>query len=279
MEILDIHQHLGLIEDFTAGSVADAAEDPERREVRTRLATMDASGIDKAIIGPSYQYLMPRGAADTAAVNDRLARFRDANLERFPFAMGAIEPRHGEQALEEIRRLRRELGMVGVMWHNRLQGCYVDSPWMRRCAAVVIQEGMMNFVHCHHGSLLESPWRLERLAAEFPDAPFVVIDGLSGYEERELFFDICERRDNIYFDTGMWSGGAGMVNQVKHRIGAHRLVYGSGIYSYPMTGSPTEVPVRKHVVESDLTDAEKRGVLSGTIYQLLSKLDSRWAPR
>ena len=123
MEILDVHQHMGLIADFVHGSVEDESEDPEVREFRTRTATMDRSGIHRAIIGPGYQYLMPNGVADTAKVNDRLAAFRDEHPERFPFAVGAIEARQGEAALDEVRRIRRDLGMVGVLWHNRLQGC------------------------------------------------------------------------------------------------------------------------------------------------------------
>ena len=271
MEILDIHQHLGLIEDFVHGRVEDEAEDPEVREFRTRTATMDRSGIHRAVIGPAYQYLMPNGVADTAKVNDRLAAFRDKHPERFPFAVGAIEPRQGEAALDEIRRIKRDLGMVGVLWHNRLQGCYVDSPWMRRCARVIIDEGMTNFVHCHQGSLLESPWRLERLAAEFPTAQFVVIDGLAGFEETELFFDICQRRENITFDTGMWTGGVGKINHVKQVLGAHRLIYGSGIYSYPMMASPSLVPIKGYVMESGLTDAEKQGVFSHNLFKILGE--------
>ena len=271
MEILDVHQHMGLIEDFVHAEVSEQTEDPELREVRTRTATMDRSGIHRGIIGPAYQYLMPNGVADTAKINDRLAAFRDKTPARFPFAVGAIEPRQGDAALDEIRRINRHLGMVGVLWHNRLQGCYVDSPWMRRCARVVIDEGMTNLVHCHQGSLLESPWRMERLAAEFPTAQFVVIDGFAGFEETELFFDICQRRDNISFDTGMWTGGVGKINHVKKMIGAHRLVYGSGMYSYPMMPSPSLVPVKDYVIESDLTDEEKQGVFAHNLFKILGK--------
>ena len=103
-------------------------ESPEALEYRTRIAAMNGSGIDRAVIGPGYQYLMPNGIADTRKINDRLAAFRDHDPERFPFAIGAIEPRQGDAALDEVRRIRQELGMAGVMWHNRLQGCYVDSP-------------------------------------------------------------------------------------------------------------------------------------------------------
>lgn len=273
MEILDIHQHMGTIEDFVkkppGGVEAEGSEDPQALEYRTRIEAMDGSGIHRGVIGPSYQYLMPNGIEDTRGINDGLAAFRDDDPVRFPFAIAAIEPRQGEAALEEIRRVRQELGMVGIMWHNRLQACYVDSPWMRRCVRVAVDEGLVPCIHCHQGSLLEAPWRLERLAAEFLETTFVVIDGLAGFEETELFHDISQRRENIVFDTGMWTGGPGKVNWVKQSMGVNRLVYGSGLYSYPM-GARRSVAIDA-VRESSLTDDEKRAVFSGNLYRILGK--------
>ena len=98
-----------------------------------------------------------------------------------------------------------------------------------------------------------------------------MIDGLAGFEETELFFDICQRRENITFDTGMWTGGVGKINHVKQVLGAHRLIYGSGIYSYPMMASPSLVPIKGYVTESGLTDAEKQGVLSHNLFKILGK--------
>ncbi len=267
MHILDTHQHIGVIPDFTRAEAGPGEEEQDLFEFRTRTAVMDRSGITRGIVGPGYQYLMPNGIADTKKVNDNLAGFRDRFPDRFPYAVAAIEPRQGEAALEEVRRVHRDLEMVGVMWHNRLQGCYVDSPWMKRCIGVAAEEGLVPFIHCHHGSLLESPWRLERLAAEFPDTPLLVIDGLSGFEETELFYDISQRRDNVFFDTGMWSGGASKVNAVKRVMGTGRLVFGSGTYSYPM-GDRRSMTVDA-VRESDLSDTEKAGVFSGNLRRIL----------
>lgn len=272
VEVLDAHQHLGIIEDFTKARVRESPEDPEEVERRTRVEAMDRSGIHRAIIGPSYQYLMPNGIADTRRLNDRIAAFRDRMPERFPFAIGAIEPRQGEAALEEVRRLKRELKMVGAMFHNRLQGCYVDSPWMKRCVREMADAGLVPFVHSHHGSLLESPWRCERLAQEFPATTFVILDGLAGYEETELFYDIVQRRENLVFDTGMWSGGSTKINAAAKVMGAHRLVFGSGLYSYPMGFRRTQVV--ETVLESSLTEAEKAQVLAGNLYGILRVVQS-----
>ncbi|MEE9285851.1 MAG: amidohydrolase family protein [Dehalococcoidia bacterium] len=269
MEILDAHQHLGIIADFVKGGEGRSDENPEELEYRTRVEAMDRSEIHRAVIGPSYQYLMPEGVADTRRLNDRLAAFRDRDPERFPFAVGAIEPRQGEAALEEVRRVRQELGMVGVMWHNRLQGCYVDSPWMHRCTREAVDVGLVPFVHSHHGSLLESPWRVERLAQEFPDTTFVVIDGLAGYEETELFYDIVRRRENLVFDTGMWSGGIGKVNTAARVLGVDRLVFGSGLYSHPMGFRRTQTV--EAVRESRLTEDEQAQVLALNLYRILGK--------
>ena len=51
----------------------------------------------------------------------------------------------------------------------------------------------------------------------------------------------------------------------------HRLIYGSGIYSYPMTPSPTLVPIKGYVEESALTDEEKQGVFSHNLFKILGR--------
>ncbi len=269
MEVLDAHQHLGVIEDFMHTRGGETHGDPEATERRTRVEAMDRSGIHRAILGPSYQYLMPSGIADTRRLNDRIAAFRDRTPDRFPFAIGAIEPRQGEAAVEEVRRIKQELGMVGFMAHSRLQGCYVDSPWTRRCVRQAADLGMVPFVHSHHGSLLESPWRVERLAQEFSATSFVILDGLAGYEESELFYDIVKRRDNLLFDTGMWGGGSSKLVAAARVIGAHRLVFGSGLYSYPMGFRRTQVV--ETVLETPISDADKAGVLALNLYRVLGQ--------
>jgi len=271
MEILDGHHHMSVIEGFAhSGYTAKGKRDnPDELEHRTRVAAMEASGIQRAIIGPAYQYLLPNGVADTAKINDRLAAFRDRDRSRFPFAIAACEPRQGDAALEEISRCKRTLGMAGVMFHSRLQGCYVDSPWMRNCLRAIVDEGMIPFVHSHHGDQLEAPWRVERLAKEFPNTTFIILDGLAGYEETELFYDVVERTGNLAFDTGMWSGGARKVSEVAKRIGHERLIFSSNLYSYPM-GYKRSLMVEE-LTGSDLTDAQKRDVLALNLYRVLGQ--------
>ncbi len=270
MEILDAHQHLGIFADFSRGKAQSrSGETAEELEYRTRIEAMDRMGVDRGIIGPAYQYLMPEGIADTRRLNDQIAAFRDRDSKHLPFAIAAIEPRQGEAALDEIRRVKRDLGMVGIMWHNRLQGCYVDSPWMRKCVGVATEEGLTPFIHCHHGSLLESPWRLERLLVEFPQTMFVVLDGLAGYEEAQLFYDICKRRENIVFDTGMWAGGAGKIDEVVEVLGVHRLIFGSGLYSHPMGGNSNHIA--EAVRQSRLSDADRERVFSLNLLGILGQ--------
>ena len=123
MEILDVHQHLGLIEDFVHGTVEDESEDPEVREFRTRTATMDRSGIHRAIIGPGYQYLMPNGVADRAKVNDRLAGLSRPNIRSAsPSPWGPSRLARERRRSKEVRRIKRDLGMVGVLWAQPVAG-------------------------------------------------------------------------------------------------------------------------------------------------------------
>ena len=269
MEVLDAHYHLGFASAEPAGTSGEGT-DLMALDYKNRIASMRQSGVHRAVLGPQYWiatgspsgfseegYAIPNGVADTRRLNDRIAAYRDQDRECFPFAIGAIEPRHAEQSLDEIDRIADELGMVGVMWHNRLQGTYVDSPWMRKYVRKLADKGLTPFVHCHPGSILEAAWRVERLAREVPTATFVILDGLSGYEETEHLLEIAVRQPNLVFDTGMWMGGSRKVEMIVRTLGAHRLVLGSGMVAA--------------VREANISEKEKAQVSALNLYGILKQ--------
>ena len=91
---------------------------------------MDAAGVGQALVIPGHGYERTRGIEDTRAENDAIARYRDSNPERFPGAIGIVEPRDGAASLDELKRAREELGLVGISFHTRFQGVSLDSRWI-----------------------------------------------------------------------------------------------------------------------------------------------------
>src|SRR4029453_18498539 len=122
-DVIDVHHHLG----SAVGSLgwSDSGVGPATPEAdrEGRLAVMDAGGVGQAIMQPPHNYLRPNGLSDTRRVNDETATYRDAGPERFPAALGVVQPQDGTLALDEVKRVATELGMVGISFHTLLQGC------------------------------------------------------------------------------------------------------------------------------------------------------------
>jgi predicted TIM-barrel fold metal-dependent hydrolase len=123
-DILDMHTHLNDASTLTAQQLDS--------ELDRRLAALDARGVRQAVIAADHRYLRPDGIKDTRRVNDRIAAYRDALPERFPAAVGIVEPLYGERGLDEIVRCKEALGLVGLSFHTRFQGVSADNIWVRR---------------------------------------------------------------------------------------------------------------------------------------------------
>src|SRR5207249_4467381 len=120
------------------------------------------------------------GIQATMRSNDTVAEYRQRDRQRFPVAAGIVEPLHGDRSLAELERIKHELGLEGVVWHNRFQGVAVDHPYMRPLLKKVSELGLVPFIHTNAESNMEAAWRLERLAHEFPELTFVALDALAG---------------------------------------------------------------------------------------------------
>lgn len=268
--ILDAHHHYGNIVDVLGQRPPSmervTQEEWERVEYRVRLAIMETNAIHQAVIMPSNAYLRPDGIRDTRRVNDGVAAYCRQDPARFPAGIGVVEPLHGERSLAEIDRIKRRLGLRGVVWHPRLQGVYLDNHWVRSYLRRMAELDLVPFFHTNAQSRLESPWRLQRLAEEFPSLTFVALDPFSSYEQAQECFHIAERTPNIVFDTAgahSWE----ICRSFVRRFGPERLLFGSDLYSYPMHYRTS--PLLGEILGSDLPDSAKEAILGGNVRRLL----------
>src|SRR5581483_2742245 len=113
-----------------------------------RLQTMDRCGIRAAALMAAHDYDRPNGQVQTRAMNDFVARSRDANKDRFPVAIGTVEPIQGvDVGLEELARMKNELRLDGVVFHHLYHGTGLAD---HRTIALVQQAGELGmpvFVH------------------------------------------------------------------------------------------------------------------------------------
>ena len=261
MEIFDIHHHLGSL---TGGSLQ---EEPgwQDRDYSNRVRITEANGVTHSAILAATGYIQADGIKDTMRSNDTVAAYRKRDPKRFPVACGTVEPLHGARSLGELERIKHELQMEGVVWHNRFQGVAVDHQLMRPLLKKVSELGLVPLVHTNAESNLEAVWRLERLALEFPELTFVAMDALTTNTNSQLALDIAKRTPNILFDTAHVRG-AGYVRQFVEAVGSHRLVFGSLFYSYP--ASYEHCATLEEVKAAKISEEDKANILSLNVKKL-----------
>jgi hypothetical protein len=254
MEIFDIHHHLGSL---TGGSLQEGVGWQER-DYNNRVRIMQANGVTMSAILAATGYIQADGIKDTMRCNDTVAVYRKRDPERFPVACGTVEPLHGARSLDELERMKHDLHLEGVVWHNRFQGVAVDHQLMRPLLKKVSELGLVPIVHTNAESNLEAVWRLERLALEFPELTFVAMDALTTNVNSQIVLDIAKRTPNILFDTAHVRS-SGYVRQFVETVGSHRLVFGSLFYSYP--ASYERCAVLEEVKEAKISDEDKANIL------------------
>jgi hypothetical protein len=267
--VFDLHQHVGGIEGMKALGKFSAAFPATDEAIATdqeyRLEAMALMGIDQAAIMPTHSYQRPNGLKDTCAVHDALIRYRAMNPERFPALFGTMEPRYGEDGLDEIDRIAR-LGFQGISWHNRFQGLPVDHPVMHSFILRSHAVGLVPLIHCIVSDF-EAVWRLRVLAERMPDGIFICADGLTNADNFDAVIATAEACPNIYFDTTTSVVGSGGVERFVERISAERLLMGTNLYS----GSrrPITTTGLDNVREARLSDEDRALILGGNTRRLL----------
>ena len=268
-EILDVHHHVGNAFRALGGAVDSAPElsgaEFDEIELASRLEIMDRSSVQQALVIPGHGYHRINGIADTRAENDAIARYRDRTPDRFPGAIGIVEPRDGPASLAEIDRCQDELGLVGMSFHTRFQGVSLDSQWVLSYCARMADVGLVPVIHAMNETPEEALWKLAVLARSIPDTPVLALDAFSSFEAtRECFF-IAEVAPNIVFDTSL-SYNFDFAEDFAVRFGADRVVFGTDLYSYPVGRRISHL--LEQIQQSALSNDDKAAILAGNARRL-----------
>ncbi len=268
-EVLDVHHHVGNAFSALGGDVDQKGEltvaDYRRLEVASRLEIMDRGGVAQAVVIPGHGYERANGIADTRAENDAIAAYRDYLPERFPAAVGVVEPRDGEASLAELTRVRQELGLAGISLHTRFQGVSLDSRWIRLYCERMGELGLVPVIHAMDETPEEALWKLAQLARDLPDLEILALDGFGSYEATRQCFFVADVAPNILFDTSL-SYNFDFIEDFAGRFGAERVVFGTDLYSHPVGRRISHL--LPQILESALDDAEKALILAGNARRL-----------
>ena len=269
-DILDCHHHYG---DLSAalgplpGATQAVPTDPDEYEwieLQTRLRAMDEQGVRQAVILPGHSYLRPNGLADTRKVNDGAAAYRDRHPERFPAAIGVVEPTYGDAGYGELERLSVELGLVGISIHVRFQGMSLDSPWVRSYIQRAVKLGLVPFIHVIAESSENALWKLEVIAADNPEAQILVLDAFTSHEQARQVPYLAERHPNLLFDTSL-AYDFSEIELVARSLGAERVAFGTDLYSM----MPHGAHILSQILACSLTDTDKALILGENVRRML----------
>ncbi|MEY4721845.1 MAG: hypothetical protein RIQ46_1570 [Pseudomonadota bacterium] len=116
-----------------------------------RIAHMDETGIDKAILALTSPGVQPMPDLDEARgiarrANDYLAERCAAHPDRF-IGMTAVAPQDPEWSAAEIRRGANELGFKGVQINSHTQGHYLDEPQFDPIFRALCDVGQPLYIH------------------------------------------------------------------------------------------------------------------------------------
>ena len=263
--IVDAHHHVGDLSDSLSYDGRVAGPEPSvEDDAARRVAGLDAIGVAWAVIQPSHGYLRTDGIAATMRVNDRMARLQAIAPDRFR-AVGTTEPLHGRRGVDEVDRVH-DIGLRGVAWHHRFQGCYIDSRWMWPTLQRMGELRLVPMVHTNAESSLEANWRLQRLALDFPDLTLVAMDALWTYERARHVLMTAGVTPNIVWDLG------GPVSYVSidewvERTGSTTLCF-SGGGSDTAAGPVAPPPLLAQIEGAGISDDDKANILGANVARL-----------
>lgn len=226
--VIDVHAHLGKSVSIRKAEVGGVVETTPEHLIRL----MDLAKIDMAIISPIPGYPCPRGQKDTMEHNNLIAKTIEKYPERFPCGLGTVEPRDGEACLDEVDRIFKELGLKGLMFHHLFQGVYLDHPIMFLILKKAMKYHPVIEVHVKEGSLLETPWRLARIARAFPEIKFIAAHPAIDVQDLACSLDIAQNNANVYLDTCIWHHHLSPLETAVETIGAERILFGSDLPYY-----------------------------------------------
>ena len=282
MEIVDAHGHFGTLAHISSADFGPAPEQlPNWNEVEyhTRVASMNAQNVSWQVMQPVHGYLRPEGIKDTMRVNNDIAAYRDRDPVRFPVAAGTVEPTHGERSMKEIERCKTELKLDGLSWHPRFSGVYMDNKWMWPILRKMSDLGMVALMHANPESQLEAPFRLGRLAREFPEMTFLVYDPFLTYEGTYAALELATNLPNTvwvagpifpgYTDGALYSAWGLIESWVKHN-GADRIAFGNAV-GYSSTVPVTTNRLLSTILSCSLSNADKAAILGGNVKRVFNR--------
>lgn len=244
--IIDSHTHID-----EAGFWVDPPE--------AILRLMDEAGIDQAVVMTYRDAPLPGSA-------DPLEYVADA-CQRYPRLIGyaRMNPHYGDQAVRELERGFRDLGMKGLKLHPV---SYVMHPASEETLALIRTAAAWHaptLFHCGDEEFT-LPYQIAQAAAAVPDAT-IILGHMGGYFHVDDAIEAARLHPNLVLDTSAMPYPS-LIRKAVEQIGPERVVFASD-----GPGCDPTLEVAK-IRAAGLSTEEKALVFAGNIQRILDNVGS-----
>lgn len=203
--IIDSHTHID-----EAGFWVDPPE--------TILRLMDEAGIDQAVVMTYRDAPLPGDANPLDYVADA--------CRRYPRLIGyaRMNPRYGEQAVQELERGFRDLGMKGLKLHPVSYVMHPTSPETLALIRVAAAWHAPTLFHCGDEEFT-LPLQLAQTAALVPEAQ-IILGHMGGYFHVEDAIQAAKQHPNLILETSAMPYPA-LIKRAVDELGPERVLFGS----------------------------------------------------
>jgi len=210
MKICDAHVHLG------KSGPWQPYDDPTIY-VSDLVHLLDKYDVERAIVFPN-----PNVGDKYPEMNDYIAM----SVRKYPkrlVGFGRVDPRR-EDAIEELTRMKNDLGLTGLKLHPMVECFRPDHPFFDKFFQEVSKLDLPILFHTGDG--FSSPGLISKIARRYPKLPII----LGHLKEGAL--NIMEQFDDVYAET---SGTLPDLIELAADIDENRILFGSDApyYRYP----------------------------------------------
>jgi predicted TIM-barrel fold metal-dependent hydrolase len=210
MKICDAHVHLG------KSGPWQPYHDPTIH-VSDLVHLLDKYDVERAIVFPN-----PNVGDKYPEMNDYIAK----SVRKYPkrlVGFGRVDPRR-EDAIEELTRMKNDLGLTGLKLHPMVECFRPDHPFFDKFFQEVSKLDLPILFHTGDG--FSSPGLISKIARRYPKLPII----LGHLKEGAL--NIMEQFDDVYVET---SGTLPDLIELAADIDENRILFGSDApyYRYP----------------------------------------------
>jgi hypothetical protein len=200
--------------------------------VNDLIRLFDKYNVDRAIVFPN-----PNIGDKYPEMNDYIAE----SVKKYPkrlIGFGRVDPRR-EDAIKELTRIRKKLGLAGLKLHPFVECFRPDHPFFNKFFQKTNELGLPTLFHAADG--FSSPGLITKIARKYPKLPIIL-----GHL-REATISALKECENIYVET---SGTLPDFIELASDIDEDRVLFGSDVpyYRYPTqiaVVEAAEIPQKK----------------------------------